>query len=296
MTEANDKPKDRIPEWATEVFSEFLDHQEDLSRVLHLSIHGISIVRGRHEAMTVLSEVDENSKITEKEIEEAAKERDLAQYEVDNGFPLLHEQATVAIWSSLEALVRSFTAEWLAHNREAWRNTQVKKLRVRLGDYESLTGTDRCFWVVDLLDQALSGPLRKGVSRFECLLQPFGLNGQIDGKITKTLYELSQVRHVIVHRRSIADRKLLEACPWLPFKSGERIKITREMWYRYNTAVINYVIELIQRLREIFGVGRYDFKEKDIDHTRLRKEIQEDMHSGKPKKWRIAKKSKNIDK
>ena len=260
MPEPETKPQPEVPKWATDLFKGFLDHQRDLARVLHLSVSGISMLRGRHEAIKVLSEVDEESTVTEKELEDAAKERDLAQREVDNGFPLLYEQATVALWSSLESLVRSFAARWLAHRPDSWQAKQVKKLRVRLGDYEALTPADRCLWVVDLLDQEVGGPLRNGVSRFESILQPFGLDGPLTEETQKNLYELSQLRHAIVHRRGEADRRLLEACPWLPLKSGDRVRITHKMWDRYNGAVAEYVLELIQRVRVIFGLCRYEPK------------------------------------
>ena len=100
--------------------------------------------------------------IYEKEIlERAAYERDLAQREIGNGFPLLHEQASVALWSSLEALLRSFSASWLANWPGAWQTEAIKKLRVNLGDYEALEPLDRCLWVVDMLDKEAKCPVRK---------------------------------------------------------------------------------------------------------------------------------------
>ena len=158
----------------------------------------------------------------------------------------------MALWGSLEVLVRSFTARWLENRPDAWQVEQIKKLRVRLGDYEALTPEDRCLWVIDLLNQEVSGPLRNGVSRFESLLRPFGLDGTLNEAARKMIYELSQVRHVIVHRRGEADRRLLEACPWLPLKPHDRLNITHEKWIQYNGAVAEYVLELLQRVREIF--------------------------------------------
>lgn len=193
--------------------------------------------------------------IYEKEIlARAAYEGDLAQREIDNGFPLLHEQATVALWSSLEALVRSFSASWLANRPGAWQTEAIKKLRVNLGDYEALEPLDRCLWVVDLLDKEAKGPFQKGVGRFESLLHPFQLDGAVEVECRKTLLELSEVRHAIVHRSGHADRKLIEACPWLSLKPGERIKVSNEMWLRYDDAVTQYVVEIIRRVRVIFGL------------------------------------------
>ncbi|MGP8175791.1 MAG: hypothetical protein ACLP7O_14760 [Terracidiphilus sp.] len=246
-----------LPAWIHELFNDFLDHQENIGLVLHLSMNGISMLRGRHQAMKVLSELGEDPTISSEDIERAEKERDLAQKELDNDFPLLHEQATVAAWSSLEALIRRFVALWLSNRPEAWQTEQIGRLKVRVGDYESLSQIDRCLWITDLLDQEVAGPLRNGVSRFECLLQPFGLGGSLPEDIQKQLFELSQIRHVIVHRRSKADKRLLDACSWLPFKLGDRVRVTHGMWTAYDGAVGAYVLELIQRIRVKYGIRRY---------------------------------------
>jgi len=154
--------------------------------------------------------------------------------------------------------VRSFAASWLQNRPAAWQSEPIKRLRVRLGEYEALDHVDRCLWVADLLDQEAGGPLRAGANRFETLLQPFGLDGQIADDCRKTLFELSQVRNTIVHRRCRADRKLVDGCPWLDLVVGDRVKISHDMWERYGGAVGEYVLELIHRVRATFGLKRYE--------------------------------------
>ncbi len=260
-TESDKKPT--IPQWATEHFHQFLDHQKDLATVLHLSMSGISMLRGRHHAIKVLAEVDGRLQDEEENLKRASRERDLAQREIDNDFPLLHEQATVALWSALEALVRSFAATWLANSPGAWQKDAVRKLRVRLGEYEALDPADRCLWAIDLLDQETSGPLKHGLGRFEGLLETFQLHGPVREECRKKLFELSQVRHVVVHRRGKADRRLVNACPWLQVKPGDQIRISHVTWREYNDAVSDYVLELIQRVRVAFGLARYEPEKPD---------------------------------
>jgi hypothetical protein len=251
-------------DWATAPFVEFLDHQEDLNRILTLSARGIQMLRGRVKAIEVLQKFDvskdSGASYAEKRrhLKEAKEEARLAQAEVDNDFPILHEQATVALWSALEALVKTFAATWLTHRPDAWQVEAIKRLKVKLGDFLPLDVNDRALWVVDLLDQEASGPLRNGIMRFESLLQVFGLDGQVPEDCRRSLFELSQIRHVIVHRRGFADRRLMEACPWIGLAAGQRIKISHKMWNKYDAAVGQYVLELIQRVRCKLGLGRYE--------------------------------------
>lgn len=252
-----------VPKWATDIFHQYLNKNERLTHVLRLSIGGISMIRARHNALKVLAEVDGTLDESEDQLAEAKKDMELAQVEVDHDYPLLHEQATIALWSSLEALVRSFLASWLMHVPEAWHTEAVKKLKVAIGEYESMSHAERCLWIVDLVDQQVSGPLRSGVTRFETLLQPFGLAGAVPDECQRSLYELCQVRNALVHRNGIADKKLVEACPWLNLTVGEPLNVSHKMWRSYNATLGEYVLELIQRVRVHFGVGRYEPPSKD---------------------------------
>lgn len=251
-----------FPNWARQLFERFLNRSERLEKTLRLSIIGIHMVRGRQDALKVLSKYNPGPD-DEKNIRQAERDRADAELEVESDFPLLHAQAAIALWSSLEALVRSFLAQFLAEESDAWKCEAVAKLKVKLGDFMSLGTFDRSLWIVDLVDQEAAGPLRNGVKRFESLLEPFGLDGEVAEQVQKDLYELSQVRHALVHRYGVADRKLVEACPWLPFKQGEEIALGRQDLRRYATAVHEYVLELVQRTRVFYGDGRFVSDELD---------------------------------
>src|SRR5215204_308127 len=88
--------KKRVPEWATRPIGAHLDHQQELARILHFSISGIST---RVEAVVAptkfrwLEEGREGEPQPDKEkLDRAARERDFAQREIDKDFPILHEQ------------------------------------------------------------------------------------------------------------------------------------------------------------------------------------------------------------
>ena len=239
-------------------FEEFIEDVAELATVLHLSMNGIAMLESRHaisKAVQPFLEIEDEEQETER-LAEAERESELARTEVENGFPVLHRQATVSLWSHLENLIRSFLAHWLTRRPSAWKADVVRKLRVRVGEYHSLKPFERSMWIVDLLDKELAGPLRSGVNRFEAILTPFGLSGPVDETCRRTIYELSQVRNAIVHRRARADRTLVNACPWLDLKVGSEIVVSHRAWRGYQEAVLQYVHELIFRVRDVYGIER----------------------------------------
>ena len=253
--------KPTTPKWATRPFREFIDQAERLDQLLHLSMSGISMIRGVPKIVEVLAKVEEDSgEHARQKIENAKREADLAQKEVDEGFPLLHAQTTIALWSALEATVRLFIVRWLQNYQPAMNVEVIQKLRVRIGEYERLEGEDRFFYILDRLEQELSAPLRSGVSRFESLLEPFGLAGAVDEDLRRNLFELNQVRNVLVHRSGVADRRLIESCPWLEVKVGDILKMRHDTTRRYFDSVMRYSTTLIVRIAEHFGVDMSEFR------------------------------------
>lgn len=259
-----------IPTWATQPFNDFLDHAGKLHKILHLSMHGIATLRGIPKAIEVLRDTadeDEKRNYGEKRLESAKQEAVLAQSEIDNGFPILHAQTTIALWSSLESLVRTFLVAWLANIESARSCDELKKVRVKLGEYESLVGDDRNFYLLDLLEDSMGTRRSPGIGRFEALFNAFGLSSQIKGETTKTLFELYHVRNLLVHRRGIADSKIIANCPWLSLSVGQPVTITHKAFVSYYDAVGAYVLELIQRTRTYFGLARYDESASESSET-----------------------------
>jgi len=250
-----------IPLWASQPFNDILDHSEKLNEILHISMHGISLLRAipnTIEVLRITAGEDEKEKYGEERLEQAKREAALAQSEVDNGFPILHAQTTISLWSSLESLVRTFLAAWLANIPDAKSCEELKKVKVRLGEYESLTSDDRYFYLLDLLEDSMGTRRRPGVGRFEELFNAFGLSSKVEENISKDLFELYHIRNVLVHRRGIADRKIIEICPWLNLSVGQHLNITHQSYKRYNKSIGEYVLELIQRTRVYFGLERYE--------------------------------------
>ena len=137
------------------------------------------------------------------------------------------------------------------------------RLKVKLGEYEALTVEERAFYVVGLFEREVGVPLKSGVGRFESLLELIGLGGPVPEQIKRTMFELSQVRNLLVHQRGIVDRRFLEHCPWFTLSLGDSVIINHQQFAIYEQAVFAYTSELVQRLRIYRGQKR----DKSVEET-----------------------------
>ena len=80
------------------------------------------------------------------------------------------------------------------------------------------------------------------------------MSGSVEEHVKRTLFEMNQVRNVLVHKRGIADRRLVEACPWLNLSLGDSVKVDHKMFQRYDEAVQKYVLTIMDRVSERFGL------------------------------------------
>jgi len=172
---------------------------------------------------------------------------------VEKDFPVLHGFAAVALWSWLEHFVKGFIALWLMHRRESLETPAVQKLRVKLGDYLKLQKAEQAQLLVELLEQDLASPLKRGAARFESLLEPFGLRFSLPEKCGFRIFELQQVRNAIAHRNGKADRRLRASCPLLKLKLGQPVSISRSMLENYAEAAGGFLLELLYRIGDIYN-------------------------------------------
>ena len=158
------------------------------------------------------------------------------------------------MWVSLEDVVRTFLAAWLGNQRGAKQADAVQKLKVSVTEYEAMDEEERCFYIVQLLEREATA--RHGIERFECLLRPFGLSGPFPEEARRDLYELYHVRNLLVHRAGRVDRKFASACPWLGLTPGQTYVVDHKTYRRYHESTVQYITEIIYRVREHFGWGR----------------------------------------
>lgn len=179
-----------------------------------------------------------------------------AETQTANGSPYLFSLCSVRLWALMEALVDELVVEAMQNPQDCPGKAVLAKLKGPLIDFKLAPADEQAEFLSETLKQAVDASLKLGVGRFEVLLEPVGLSGQVNEAARKVLFELSQVRNIIVHKSGKADRRIIEACPWLAAKRGETIHVNSEMFARYLMAAYWYIVEIRGRVAERAGKSR----------------------------------------
>jgi hypothetical protein len=243
-----------VPAWVGTYFTQAYESHKRLTQVVSVSRRGITSLTALPRLTKALARVKGEKPDADftRSIEDDAA---LAKSEIENNFPVLHSLATVGLWSWLEHLVKGLVTEWIVHNRSALRSSALQKVRVRISDYALLTKREQAAYLVEILEQETAASLKRGVNRFEALLEPLGLTGNVSEATAKALFELQQVRNAIAHQNGRCDRRLRASCPWLKLKIGEPISIGAEQLNLYSTATVEYALAILYRLGDHHGTN-----------------------------------------
>jgi len=252
----------------------FSDQFRINEEVLELCTRGIHMITSMPQALSALEHAREvlekghrPKEIIDKELAHAEALSQLAQREISSDFSILHSRALVFLWNGLESLVKDILRDWAVNRPEILTSEPWASQRVKIGEYESLDVEQRAAYLVELVDQSVGGPMKQGINRLEKLLEAIHLNGSVEEERRRGLFELQQVRNVLVHRAGIADRRLCELCPSLHLEPGTRVEIDRKKYRKYADSVGGYLTELIFRTAEAFGVS--DVRERTSRHIKV---------------------------
>jgi hypothetical protein len=240
-----DQDRKEVTEYEYEPFdSIFLRQREDVLRLVGIAGYALQSMQG----VTRLTKVLRKS---EEEVARAQEIERLAHEQVKADLPLLHSAATVLIWGALEAAFRDFLIRWLMTHPSARVVPELNSVRVRVAEYESVSGEDRMRFLVTLLERELAAALKPGAGRFDCLLKPFGIRPAIDDTLRRDISELAAVRNLIVHRAGVVDSRFVELCPWLGLKMGESLTIGHDSFFRYVHSASSYAAAIIESARAV---------------------------------------------
>ena len=238
-----------IPKYALAPIRRSADAIVEINDLLHLSMSGLGIVSNRPKMINRIVTLEgEMSDERRSELERANKDAEFTNKEIQNDFPLLHAYSLVAQWAALEAGVEDALVGILVNEPAALQKTEFEKIKIPLFKYEQLDQEERMRFLFGELQRMKSSGLAQGVNTFEDLLQTFDLSGEVRDELRAALWEMNNLRNVIVHRDSHVDRRLREACPNMNLKIGDRISIRHERYGHYMMAALDYLSLVVRRL------------------------------------------------
>lgn len=255
MHEERATEEGRLPTWSKSIFEAFVQQYRRQSELLNLSIAGITRLVGVPGMLNKLKAAipggypdGEDGKARDRALEEQAS---LARREVDEDFPQLRAQAVIALWGSMEYLIRTLVASGLENMPNPPGAELLGRIKIRFGDWARLTSNERYLHLLDRVEQENGSGLRYGAAKFDIFLNLIGANISFDDSVRRALIELHQTRNLLVHREGLADRRFVEACSWLGKHEGEVVRVSGADYAKYFTAVGEYVHALIVNSREI---------------------------------------------
>lgn len=177
-----------------------------------------------------------------------------ARDQVEHGFPLLWEQATVSLWSHLEVATEDLAVALVEHalTTDTLDALSVEARTVRLPVEVWVQGNrrDHARQVLAELDKKQHFGTKPGAGQLEATLEVVGLGGGVSDDIRRALLQTSQVRHVLVHRGGEADERFVEYCSDLVAGVGSRVSVDEGTFRDWSEAAESYMVTVAQRVAD----------------------------------------------
>jgi hypothetical protein len=243
------------------VVGDFFDYLDEADRVRALAIGGMAELEqalDREEArLGVRRNAPELTAEQVSSLEAAWERKELAEAENANGYPHLNALTLIGLCGALDGYIETLipSLRWVEIMGRAQKALEQAAAETPVRDEvrEQLLRAAETV-VRDHLWKQRPRPRGVGASRHEAVLATAGLAGQpgreIPEDMDRALTEAMTLRHVLVHRAGRVDAKALEDCPWLPYKVGEFVRISRVKYREYSAAIRAYGLEVTGR---VFG-------------------------------------------
>lgn len=240
-------------EGADQILDRAVHAGTDLNKFVTLCMAGIAEGTSASEFPTIRRKVDKLKKLPDpfpteehfiKAVEKGKELEEFAKTEVQGNFPYLLNLASVSLWGTLEAAIDDLSSFLIISWPKCKELEIIRKIRGPLIDFASASDSEQAEYLLTELKQSVNASLKLGVGRFEGILNCIGLGGNVDELVRKLLFELSQVRNIIVHKAGKADRKIVESCPWLNLEVGQDVKVNHQYFMSYVGAADWYLLEL----------------------------------------------------
>lgn len=249
----NKPHKPKAPDWALSPLEEFVNQSERLAIVVRLSVQGMSMAKALPKVMEALRRAD-GEELDADLHEKAVRDAEFVEKERSEGFPVVHGQAVLSLWSLLELAVKDLIAAWIRNNPDLLLTPPISSLKMKIGDYLMIDEDEKYLFFVDVIERDIGAGIKNGINRFESLIDAVGLSGVTPRKMNDVFFEFGQVRNALAHQGNRADKKLIANCPWLNLEVGKDLRVNSEMFQKYQKASLSYATLLICRTAEKFGV------------------------------------------
>lgn len=203
-----------------------------------------------------------------------------SKQEKESGYTYLFSMAIVKLWSILEAAADDIILNLLKDRNRLLTIEAIRKFKAPIIEFLSAPEDEQTEFFLEQLKQELGSSFKLGVGRFESLFKILGIGGPVEDLSRRGLLDFSEIRNAIVHNKAIADRRVVERCPWRKLKLGDPIKPVREDFLMYFDICVWYMLELD---------GRWDrviFKRPDnFPETLKTSEFKEEVLNDIKRKW-----------
>jgi integrase len=225
---------DNVSPWWRDPVDRLLDYITEERNLVELSRVSIEMLRSQNgrsralqQAASTLTRVVDGATLIER-----------AKVEAADDHPLLHGHSLVAVWGALETMAIDIVIGWLQHRPGTRMAAYVSDIKVPYLQFEAMTAEERAAGLAQEIDRQKGAKL--GIDRFERLLEAVGLAGSRDEVLAQNIYELQQIRNLFAHKSGVADRRFVDACPYLGYRIGERVVVDRGAWSDFMVTALNY--------------------------------------------------------
>ncbi len=228
--------------------------------LLELSMNGLIIAEILPQTIDTLDISKDKSAFSELFMKTVGGISIKAKKEIKNGFPFLMKQSIVMLYSQLETSIKHLIIQIFTIEGSLQHLKEINKIKISFSEYHNLNEVEKIEYFYKKFEENISTGMKYGVKRFEALLKPLALSGDIPEKLKNNISELSQVRNVIVHRNGVADKRFVDFFSSMQYNTsmqyniGDKIILNKEQFYKYNKSIYCYLIIISCRIGKIRGI------------------------------------------
>lgn len=195
-----------------------------------------------------------SSEYTDDESEELLREvKPYLEKEMKNNYSYLYNLSSIRLWGIIETAVDDFVQHTIETDSSVREMETLKKVQGPLVDFINMSQSDQSLFLLDSLKRSIKASSKLGIGRFESILACINHDGAVSEVVRTTLFELSEIRNVLVHKNGKADLRIIKNCPWLALSQGMSIHINEKRFNNYKLAVTWYILELTNRRTKFIG-------------------------------------------